>query len=412
MRKILLIIFDGLADLPIADLGGKTPLEMAKIPNLNRLASMSMCGLQNAHPKGEYPSSDDSHFEILGYDYKKYLPGRGVLEALGISINLSKNDLALRVNFGSVDENLVVLDPRAGNIKDVRSLTDLIHHKKINTFDFYLTAGLLHRATLVIKGPAVSKEVHHHSTIVMDTDPHKAKNHIGGNKVIRPEPIDNSIEAKMTADALWEYQIKTHQELDMASENEARVLSGILPANFLLTRGAGFIGEIPSFYEKYNLNAACVAGGHLYKGIAKYMGMDVINVKGATGDEKTDVKAKITKSLELLKHGYDFVFMHIKATDLISEEEGDFLKKIAFLEKADKYFKLLLDYKGVLCITGDHATPCILKDHSDDPVPIMIFGGHNDKCLKFNEKSCLNGGLGHIRGADIMGLLREESKNV
>lgn len=411
IKKILLIIFDGLADRPIPALKNKTPLEVAKTPNLDKLAERGIVGTHYAMPPDDdYPTSDEAHFEIFGYNSRKYLPGRGVLEAEGMGVNLKKNELALRVNFGSVDEGLKVIDPRAGNIKDVRSLVEIIKEKEIDGLKFKLYPGLLHRAVLVISGLAVSKEIKHHSTIVTDTDPHKAREHRGGDKVIRPEPIDDSDEAKITADALWKYQMETHKILDNCFENRTRKSQGLLPANFLLTRGAGFIGEVPSFFNKYHLNAACVAGGHLYKGIGKYLGMDVFDIPGATADAQSNIANKVKESLDLLSSGYDFVFMHIKGTDVISEETGDFEEKIKFLEKCDRTFHPLLKFRGLICVTGDHATPCILKDHSNDRVPIMIVGGEKDKVKEFNEKAATKGALGHMQGNEIMSKLLKEGQ--
>lgn len=411
MKKILLVILDGLSDRPVPELGDRTPLQIAKMPNFRALAQRAALGNHNALPNPEeYPASDDAHFEILGYDWRTYLPGRGVLEALGLGLDLGKKELALRVNFGAVNENLVVLDPRAGNIKDVRSLAQSIAEKRIGDFKFRLYPGLLHRAVLIMSGPAISKEIYHHSTIVSDTDPHKAKNHQGGNKVLRPEALDKTPEAAQTAEALWQYQLETFKLLDANMENKVRVRQGLLPANFLLTRGAGFIGDVPSFQKKYQLNAACVAGGHLYKGIGQYLGMDVIDIPGATADENTDIDAKVKKSLALLKSGYDFVFMHVKGTDVISEETGDWDEEIKFLEKVDKSFAPFLKFEGVLCITGDHTTPCVLKDHSTDPVPLMIVGGERDGIAEFDEVSVRKGSLGHIYGKDIMPLLLKEAR--
>ena len=412
MKKILLIIIDGLSDRPISELGNRTPLQVAKMPNFNKLAQKAALGTHNAMPVvEEYPTSDEAHFEILGYDFRTYLPGRGVLEALGLGLDLGRRELALRVNFGTVDDSLKVIDPRAGNIKDVHSLATAIGEKKIGDFTFRLYPGLLHRAVLTISGPAVSREIYHHSTIVSDTDPHKAKNHRGGNKVLKPGPIDSSPEAAMTAAALWQYQLETHKILDDQVENKVRRRQGLLPANFILTRGAGFIDEVPNFQKKYNLSAACVAGGHLYKGIGRYLGMDVFDIPGATADEHTNLDAKVKKTLALLRSGYDFVFMHVKAADVISEETGDFEAEISFFERLDKSFAPFLKFNGVLCITGDHSTPCILKDHSTDPVPIMIIGGENDAIPKFNEVAVKKGSLGHLQGRDIMPKLLEEAKS-
>jgi len=412
LRKILLVIFDGLADLPVPELGNRTPLEVANTPNLDALAKRGIVGTQNALGEGEYPTSEEAHFEILGYDHKKDLPGRGVLEALGVGANIKKGELALRVNFATVDEGLNVIDPRAGNLKENKNLVHEIKEEKIGQFTFRLHSGLAHRAALVVSGPPVSKDIYHHSTIVTDTDPHKAANHRGGNKVLRPRPINGSIESKLTADALWEYQLLTNKKLDNYVENKVRRRQGLPVANFLLTRGAGYIKEVESFHEKFGLNAACVAGAPLYKGIAGYFGMDVVEVPGATGGIDTNVEAKINESLELLSSGYDFVFMHLKGADVVAEEDGDFEAKTKFFEKADQAFAPLLNFEGVICVTGDHATPCILSDHSPDPVPIMIIGGKKDKVDHFDEKSSSVGSLGHLKGSEIMPKLMKEARYV
>jgi 2,3-bisphosphoglycerate-independent phosphoglycerate mutase len=412
LKKILFIVFDGIADLPIPELGDRTPLEVAKTPNLDTLAKVGVVGTQNALAKGEYPTSEEAHFEILGYDHKKDLPGRGVMEALGIGVQLKKGELALRVNFATVDDSLNVIDPRAGNLKDNKDYVTQIAEEKINQCEFKLYSGLAHRAVLVMSGRPVSSEIKHHSTIVNDTDPHKATNHRGGNKVIKPIAIGNSLEAKITAEALWKYQLLTHAKLNNYIENKVRRRQGLPVANFLLTRGAGYIKSIDNFYNKFGLNAACVAGAPLYKGIASYFGMDVIEVPGATGGTDTDVFAKVNRSLELFESGYDFVFLHFKGADVVAEEDGDYESKIKFFEKADQALLPLLDFEGVTCITGDHATPCILKDHSPDPVPILIVGNKRDEITDFNERTAPKGALGHLKGSEIMPKLMKEANYV
>jgi 2,3-bisphosphoglycerate-independent phosphoglycerate mutase len=368
--------------------------------------------VQNALPKGEYPTSEEAHLSLFGYDHINDLPGRGILEGLGLGLAIEKKQLVLRVDFGTVDEGLRVVDPRAGNIKSVKSFCEHIGVQKIGPFTFTVYPGLAHRAVLVIEGAPVTTEIAHHSTIVSDTDPHKAKVHMGGNKVIVPKPLNDSVEADMTAKALWEYQLLTHKILDKYLENKVRIRSGHRPANFLLTRGAGFLKKVESFQEKYGLVAACVAGAPLYKGIARYIGMDVIDVPGATGGIDTDISAKIKASVSALGDGYDFVFMHLKGADVVAEEEGDYQKKIAFFEKMDKAFSPLLKYPGILCITGDHATPCILKDHSDDAVPILLVGVGADSVDAFDELSAPAGNLGYLTGPEIMPKLLHEAKHV
>lgn len=405
MKKVLLIIFDGLADRPIEALGGMTPLEKAAHPNIDKLVKKGLLGEHNALPKGEYPTSEEAHFSIFGYDYKEDLPGRGVLEALGLGVPLKEDELVLRVDFGTVDAGLQVLDPRAGNIKSVKSFCEYLGEQEVGGLKFKIYPGLAHRAALVVSGAPVSACIRHHSTIVTDTDPHKAKNHRSGQAVLKPLAVDRSVEAQETAEKLWQYQLLTHRLLDEYVENKVRRRGGLLPANFLLTRGAGFIKPVTSFKDKYGLKGACVAGAPLYKGIASYFGLTVIDVPGATGGVDTDIEAKVKASLECFRQGYDFVFMHLKGTDVVAEEEGDFEQKMAFIERADRAFGSLVDFDGIIVITGDHATPCILKDHSDDPVPLLFSAGESGEESSFNERAAASGGLGHLKGTDIMPLI-------
>lgn len=412
MKKIIFIVFDGLADRPIKELGERTPLEAALKPTINKIASRSRVGLQNAMGNAEYPTSEEAHFGLFGYDFVKDLPGRGVLEALGLGAKLTEKQLALRVDFGAVDENLTVLDPRAGNIGSVKSFCHFLGSQKIGPFTFELYPGVGHRGALVISGEPVSKEISHHSTAVTDTDPHKAKVHRGGNKVLRPRPLDRSAEALLTADGLWEYLLHTHKLLDDYVENRVRRRQGLLPANFILTRGAGFLKPVQKFKEKYHLRAACIAGLPLYKGIGSYLGMDVIEVEKNVDPQDSNIEAKIVKALEIIKTKYDFVFVHLKGTDVVAEEEGDFVKKTEYIERADRAMKKLLDFKGTICITGDHATPCELKDHSADPSPILITSDHPDKINAFSERDAETGSLGHLKYKEIIEAVFTEAKDV
>lgn len=360
----------------------------------------------------DYPTSEEAHFGLFGYDFVKDLPGRGTLEALGLGAKLNDKQLALRVDFGAVTEDLTVLDPRAGNIGSVKSFCDFLGVQKIGPFTFQLYPGVGHRAALVISGTPVSKEILHHSTIVSDTDPHKAKVHRGGNKVLRPQPLNRSAEAMLTADGLWEYLLHTHKLLDDYVENRVRRRQGLLSANFILTRGAGFLKPVEKFKEKYGLRAACIAGLPLYKGIGSYLGMDLVTAEGVTGLFDNNIESKVEKALEIIKTKYDFVFVHLKGADVIAEEEGDFVKKTEYIERADRAFKKLLNFKGTICITGDHATPCELKDHSADPVPILITSNHPDNINTFSEKDCVQGSLGHLKWKQIIEAVFAEAKDV
>lgn len=405
--KILLIIIDGLGDKPIVELNNRTPLDAAKTPNLDFLAKNGICGL--AQPLQfsweKEPSSEGAHIGLFGY--KNYFLGRGPYEAAGIGIKLKKGDIALRVNFGTVDENLKIIDRRAGRIEKTQSLIKALQGIEIesvypvksaeggavkpqfNRVKFLLKKSYGHRATLILQGQNLSADI-------TSNDPKKIE-----SKPLRVTAKNSSKKAKFTAKVLNQFLEKSHQILKNHSLNKRRKKQGLLQANYLLVRGAGMFKKTPSFKEKYGLKAACVAGGGLYKGVAKILGMDLINVKGATGFANTNLKGKFSASKNALKK-YDFVFCHIKATDTFSHD-GDFSGKKKFIEKIDKNLKSILSLNNALIvITADHSTCCDLKKHCAKPVPVLIFGNGKDAVDKFSEKACEKGKLGRIKASDLM----------
>lgn len=408
MKKTLLIILDGLADRPIKDLGGKTPLESAKTPNMDLLAKRGICGLMNAMPRNLYPTSEESHLAIFGYDFIKDHPGRGVFETLGIGVKLKKDEFAFRVDFATVDENLNLIDARAGVIDDVRALAKAVDNLEIDGVTFRAYPSLLYRGVLVLSGEPVKRYLHKEKNAkISDTDPHKAPPHKIGVRVLHPKAQGASKEGKTVARALERYQLLTHEILKEHKINKKREKGGLPQANFITTRGCGHLGDVEIFKNKYGLEASCVAGAPSYKGIASYLGMKTLNVKGATGTLNTNIKAKVKAALKALKKN-DFVFLHLKGPDIAAEEYGDAEAKKLYIERADKSFQKLLDLKNVkIGVTGDHASICALKDHSSDPVPVLIFGGGKDNVEKFGEIYCKSGSLGHIYGKDFMRNLLE-----
>jgi len=386
MKKTLFIILDGLGDLPCEELGDKTPLEAAKTPNLDKLAERGQVGLIDVM-HGKRPDSDTAHLILFGYDLNKYYLGRGPYEAAGLNMEMKEGDVVLRANLATVDENDIIIDRRAGRIKDAKPFEKMLN---INVDDvgFIVKAGTGHRLALIMRGKDLSPNI-------TKTDPKKI-----GTKPLKAMPKDNSDESKRTAEILNKYISITHEILDKCEENKKRKEQGELPANMLLTRGAGQYRKIPSFEEKYGMKAACIAGAGLYKGIGRILGMDVIEVDGATGFPDTNVFAKFNRAIQLLKD-YDFVFVHVKATDIFGED-GDCVGKKEFIEKVDKAAKILLDLSCMIVITGDHSTPCKLKDHSGDPVPLLLVGMGKDDVNEFNERACRNGSLGTIEGRDLM----------
>ncbi len=400
-RKILLIIIDGLGDRPTPKFENKTPLQAAKIPNLNLLTKNGICGLVTPYllPWQKEPDSDTSHLAIFGYDPKIYYLGRGPYEAAGIGMKMKEDDIALRVNLGTVDERLKVIDRRAGRIEKINSLANSISGIVIKNVKFILKSSLSHRAVLILRGKNLSDKI-------SDSDPQRI-----GKRILKVKPFscDGKLsqeelkKAKFTAEILNKFLERSYQILKNHPLNKGREKGGFLPANYLLLRGAGKFKRHPSFYQRYKLRGVCIAGGGLYKGVAEILGMNLIKVKGATGTPGTNIKGKFLAAKNALKK-YDFVFCHIKGADILGHD-GNFNGKKEFLEKVDKNLKILLPLKNtILVVTGDHSTPCFLMRHSEDPIPILISGGGitSGSTNKFCEKNCKKGKIGTIKQIDIM----------
>lgn len=394
--KIILIIIDGLGDEPIPALGNKTPLEAAKTAHLDFLAKNGICGAVEPFkfPWQEFPESDTCHLALFGYSPAKYHLGRGVYEAAGIGMNMKEGDVALRVNFANVDDNLEIINRRAGRISDTEELIKALQGIEIDGVQFLIKKSYGHRAGLILR--CLTPGVKHLTAKISDGDPHKV-----GARVRQILPLDKSAEAEFTAEVLNKFLEKAHLILKNHSLNKERERQGLLSANFLLLRRAGQFRETPSFKEKYNLKAGCVAGGGMYKGIAKILGMNLIRTKGATGLPNTSLKGKILAAKNALK-SYDFVFLHIKAADSLAED-GNFFGKKDFIEKIDENLKPLLALKNTLiAVTADHSTCSLLKRHCSRPAPLLIFGNGKNGVEKFSEKDCENGKLGIIKQINMM----------
>lgn len=390
MKKIMFIILDGLGDRPCQVLGGKTPLEAAETPNLDRLASNGICGSVRILDKA--PESDEGHLALFGYNLKKHYPGRGPIEATGVGLTLQRGDVAFRANMATVDGNLTVVDRRAGRVDTTEPFARKANGMELEGVKFLLKAGNAHRMALVMRGQGLSDKI-------SNTDPHEE-----GKKVLKAEPLDGSPEAALTARLLNDFLERTYKMFDSMPENEQRRKANQLPANYILTRGAGYYKPIPPFKNKYKLKACCITGGGLYLGLGKLMGMTPVSAPGATGDAKTDVQSKLTSAIKALKQ-YDFAFVHIKGTDLFGHD-GDPAGKKRFIEKVDRSLPVLGGFDGIVVVTADHSTPCEAKNHSADPVPIVIAGGpEKDAVRKFGESACALGKIGRIEAKDVMPLV-------
>jgi len=390
-RKVVLLVCDGLGDRPIPELDFKTPLEAAETPNLDYVAKKGICGLMYTLGPGLRPGSDTSHLNILGYDYHKYYSGRGTIEVAGLGMKLEEGDVALRGNLGTVDENLIIIDRRAGRIRDVSEFVRELDNLKIDGVKFLVKPGTAHRVGIIMRGENLSNKI-------SNADPHET-----GEKVHTVEALDDSREAKRTAEVLNKYLENCHHILLGHPENERRQKEKRLPANYLLVRGAGFYKSVPPFSERFGLKACCIAGGGLYKGIGAYLGMKILKVEGATALPDTNIDNKFDTVKDHLDE-FDFFFVHVKAADSLGED-GNYLGKKQFIERIDQSLERLLSLDNtLLVVTADHSTPCSLKKHSADPVPICFYGldVRTDSVTEFGERACAGGGLGRLTGSEVM----------
>ncbi|GAB6184340.1 2,3-bisphosphoglycerate-independent phosphoglycerate mutase [Thermodesulfovibrio hydrogeniphilus] len=380
--KIIFLLLDGVGGLPI---NGKTELEAANKPNLDALARVSACGLHVPVSYGITPGSGPGHFGVFGYDPLKYEIGRGVLEALGLGIELKKTDVAIRCNYATIRDGVIV-DRRAGRIPTEKNveLTGLLASqiKEIEGVEIILKPGKEHRFCLVMR---FSHEIKESEAMVKDTDPQKE-----GKAPLEPVPFDK--QAEKVAEIAKKF-------IDLASQ----ILKNEERANFVLLRGFSSLPDIPSFEQKYGLKACSIAVYPMYRGITKLLGMETIPVEG-------DIKEEI----EVLKNvykDYDFIFVHIKKTDSYGED-GNFEAKAKKIEEFDKYLPEFLSLNpDVLVITGDHSTPSLLKSHSWHPVPLLIKSPYvlGGTVQSFTERECLKGELGIIPAVAIMPLLLANS---
>lgn len=396
-----------MGDLPVEGFGGKTPLEAASTPNMDRLARNGATGIIHVLGKGVRPNSDEAHLTLFGYEKKKH-PERGPIEAAGLGIKLEHGDIAIRSNLASVDKELRVKDRRTGRIGDTTPFVRELDGMVIDGVKFIVRPGTGHRVSIVMRGKNLSNRISNSDVhYVSDT---KVVEDWLDHKVNTIKPLDNTKEAEFTARVLQKFLERSHEIFEKNPLNDEREKQGKPRGNYLVTRYPGHYKKLEPFEEKYNLRACCIAGAGLYKGLGSISGMELIDVKGATGLPDTDVQAKIKAAKEQLGK-YDFVFVHIKPTDIYGEN-GDCKGKKDFIEKIDKAIDSLDKEDAVIVITADHSTPCSHKDHSGDPVPLLVYGRNieADNVDRFGEKECRKGALGELLGKDFMERILELSR--
>lgn len=392
--KILLIVLDGGADRPVMiDGNGETPLSSAKTENLDILAEEGISGMMDVLSPGIPPGSDTGHLSLLGYDPYKVYTGRGPIEAAGAGIDVKKGDAAFRCNFATL-ENGKIIDRRAGRIRETEELAKAINEEVNLDVDFIFKRSTGHRAALVFRGDGLGGDV-------TASDPKEDGRQIKKSKALKKG-------SEKTAEILNDFVEQSIRVLSDHPVNDERAKKGLPRANAILTRGAGLLPEIERFEERYGLKGAVVAAAGLVIGISRICGLDFVFTEGATGGTDSNVNKKVENALRSLKN-HDFVLMNIKGTDEAGHDKN-FAKKREFFERIDGAFERLLELEDtMIAITADHTTSVAIGDHTGDPVPICIHGEgvRSDSINKFDEFNCANGGLGRIRGRDLMPILMD-----
>ncbi|MFW9906872.1 MAG: 2,3-bisphosphoglycerate-independent phosphoglycerate mutase [Candidatus Thorarchaeota archaeon] len=392
-RKILFFLMDGVGDRPIPELNDRTPLEAAKTPIMNKLAKIGITGQLHTIGRGITPGSDTAHLALFGYDPYEVYTGRGPYEASGTDLPIKPGDIAFRANMATIKDGIIV-DRRAGRIsKGTHEIEEALQNIRIEDVETIFKVGIDHRAALVLRGPGLVSEV-------TGNDPK-----IEGKK---PKPIiGTSSGAEKTARILKQFINQASEILETLKINERRISEKQLPANYLLVRGAGKAPHIESFQTKYGLTAECVAGGGLYKGVASICGMKINNDHRGTGGIPTDLPSKVTAAIKSLERS-QFVFLHVKGTDNLGHDNKP-IQKMEFIDEIDVAIEPFLDLlpETLICITGDHSTPCVMRDHSSDPLPILMAGEgvRSDHVVEFGERPTMRGGLGHIYGQKVIPIM-------
>ena len=396
-HKVLFLILDGISDRPCEALDGLTPLAAARTPVLDRIAGEGVCGIMDSIAPGIRPGSDTSHLALLGYPPQEYYTGRGPLEAEGTGIHMTAGMIGFRCNFATVDAAGLVVDRRAGRISGTGPLSEAIREGVDLSglgVGFRFESGAGHRAALALTGDGLGDRV-------SSNDPKKE-----GVRPLVIRPCTDAAADRATAEACNEFIRQSAEVLFDHPVNVRRMEENLPPANLLLIRGAGKMGAFPQFSERYGLSGSVISAATLISGIGKVVGLEHIPVPGTTGSVDSDLDAKVQAALAELSRK-DFVLVNIKGADEAGHD-GKSIQKRDFIEVIDAALAPLLDLEDTLIVVcADHSTPCSVKDHSADPVPVVIRGPgvRTDRTTRFDEVSCAEGGLHRIRGRDLMPII-------
>ena len=385
--KLALIVLDGLGDIATHATNECTPLEAAKTPNLDKLVAEGCAqGSMTPVAPGITPGSGPGHLGLFGYDPLEFEVGRGVIEALGLGLELKGGDVCARANFCTLDAKGLVTDRRAGRIptEKCEELVALLAKKikKIGDTQVIIKAGKEHRFVVIFRGAGLEGPL-------TDSDPNREKLPIATVKPTNAKSAKQKKAAKLVADF---YKVALP------------LLAKCKPANGFLLRGIAHQPAIPTFEQRYGLKAAAIAVYPMYKGLAQLVGMTKIEGPQTIAEQFERYAAEYDN--------YDYFFIHYKYTDKAGED-GNFAAKVKAIEDLDAALPILLAKKpDVLAITGDHSTPCVMKSHSWHPQPVLLHSecSGSDKLERFCETGANMGSLGVFDAKFLMRLMQANAK--
>jgi len=401
--KYIIILGDGMADLPMEELGGMTPMQAARTPWMDRLAREGRTGMLHTIPAGFNPGSEIANLSVLGYDVASVFEGRGSLEAASMGVEVAPDEMAMRCNLITIEKGLI-RNHSAGHIA-TEEAAELIYflQEELGGRDVNFFPGISYRHLLKLKGG---------DKRIVCTPPHDVPGEPFRGLLVRPELP----EAAPTADLLNDLILESQALLADHPVNVRRREAGKEPANSIWLWSPGYRPKMETLLEKYNLRSGSVISEvDLSLGISVYAGLKPIEVAGATGLYDTNYEGKAAAAIEALRRD-DLVFLHIEASDEAGHE-GDFALKVRTIEYLDRRIVGPI-YEAVsqwsepvtIAVLPDHPTPCHLKTHTSDPVPFLIWNPAlpSDGVDHYDEFSVRKGVYGELHGAEFMEVLFEK----
>ncbi|KAI8380913.1 2,3-bisphosphoglycerate-independent phosphoglycerate mutase-domain-containing protein [Radiomyces spectabilis] len=408
-KKLLLVLIDGIGDVAVPELEMRTPLQAAKTPWMDKLASSGLNGLMDSVEPGLACGSDTAHMSILGYNPRQHYRGRGAFETMGAGLEMQPGDIAFKSNFAYMDrESGIVISRRADRQFEGLGpvLCEALDGVKLPSFPDHTVAvryATEHRCGVRVRGPGLTDTI-------TGTDPLK-----DNKPLVKCAPTENTDEARMTSKLINELSDAFYDILSGHPINETRRQQDKNPANCVLLRGCGSCIDIPSIEALHGFKSFLIAPTCIIAGLGMTARMDILQVEGATGDYQTNFQAKADAAVRAITSEYDFGFLHIKAVDDAGHDRHVSLK-VNFLEKVDAMIGNIMtrlatdeqinDNKYTIIITSDHSTPVLYGDHSCEPVPVCVGRvngqGCSDNVHHFDEISAMKGGLGRFCGEQLM----------